>query len=218
MAEARDQLNRALRQFSEWAADNSVAPEPSKTQLLVPASSAALRGGATAAGCEMSGAGIPPQEVIKILGVLLEGSLCWEAQAAAACVRSRNASFAVLRAARHLCVKDRSRLVASLALPHLDMCRLAMPSPSTAAEDTWRRAYHRAVRTAAGTQLSRHARVRLRFPAWASSDTALVRCRWPTWNRRCAAIRAAGVSKVWHSENPRRIRSLLAGSPSDQCT
>ena len=101
VAEARDQMNRALRQFSEWAADDSVTPEPSTTQLLVPVSSAALRGGATAAGCEMSGAGIPPQEVIKILGVLLEGSLCWEAPAAAACVRSRNASFAVLRAARH---------------------------------------------------------------------------------------------------------------------
>ena len=123
----------------------------------------------------MSGTQLAPTGSIKILGVLLDASLTWEIQAEAANVRSRNACYAVQNAARHLNIADRSRLLAALALPPLDYCRLATSRPSVAAADVWRRAYHRAARIGAGTQLSLRARVRLNFPQWASSSTALAR-------------------------------------------
>ena len=83
LAEAREAMNRALEEFAVWSRNNSVAPEPKKTRLLISASPARL----VTVGercCTMNGRSISPKDVIDILGVQLDASLSWDAQPEAA--------------------------------------------------------------------------------------------------------------------------------------
>eukprot|EP00660_Eupelagonema_oceanica_P007785 gene7785-biopygen32401 len=202
-------MNSALEQYRAWATGEGIAPEPDKTQLLLSGSQAQLR--EPAVDVVMDGIVVEPSDSIKILGVLLDGDLTWEPQAAEAARRTHNAIHAVLRAARHLPVVDRGQLMAAMALPYVDYCQVAMVLPSSTATRTFRGAYNRAARVAARQQRWRPG---LKDERW-RTEPALARLRrWTTWERRRAAERAAAVCKIWHSDYPQALRKWLPDSPS----
>ena len=78
-------MNDALREASTYMRRNHISPAPHKLQLL-------HVGGTRARGppveCEMDGQILKPDKVIKVLGVLLDEELAWEAQADAAALRA----------------------------------------------------------------------------------------------------------------------------------
>eukprot|EP00666_Eupelagonemidae_sp_cell4sb_P003488 gene3488-1696_t len=82
-AEATARMDDALAQYHAWATSNRISPEPKKTQLLVSASHRRLQQMAATA-CTMAGARIEPADTIKILGVLVDPQLAWDAHAAVA--------------------------------------------------------------------------------------------------------------------------------------
>eukprot|EP00662_Eupelagonemidae_sp_cell21_P057176 gene57176-biopygen84560 len=98
--------------------------------------------------CEMGEHDISPTDVIKVLGVLIDEHMTWEAHNAKATRRANNAIWAVARATKHLGIKERVTLMKSLALPHLDRCQTALAQPSARAADRVRRCYNKAARTA----------------------------------------------------------------------
>eukprot|EP00666_Eupelagonemidae_sp_cell4sb_P010465 gene10465-22480_t len=66
------------------------------------------------AACTMAGANIPPSDTIKILGVVVDQQLGWEAHAAAAVRRSRNATYARYGRERYRAPKAAERSVRAL--------------------------------------------------------------------------------------------------------
>ncbi len=170
-----------------------------------------------AASCTMAGEEIAPRDVIKILGCTLDPDLAWDAHAAVATSRAHGAVNSVCRAARHLSARDRGRLMVALAHPHLDYCQTAIAAPSHHAGDIFRRAYNHSARRAV-RPWEPWCRSPRSLAGRQRTDPALARLRWPTWQRRCAARRAARVSQLWHAEEPVALCSALheaCGRPSD---
>eukprot|EP00660_Eupelagonema_oceanica_P019048 gene19048-biopygen43094 len=60
------------------------------------------------------------------------------------------------------------------------------------------KAYHRTARIAARTE---------------RSEPALQQLKWPSWERRQTAARAAFAAKVWHEREPMALRDLLPAAP-----
>eukprot|EP00660_Eupelagonema_oceanica_P013114 gene13114-biopygen17663 len=209
--EACSAMNEALAQYHSWATENGIAPEPEKTQLMISAAAAKLQARHTV-GVLMNGTHIEPAETIRILGVLLDEQLTWEAHAADAARRAHNAIHAVHRTARHLPTRDRGDLMAALALPYLDYCQVPMVLPSAAATATFKKAYNRAARVAA-----RQWRWRPGLPEerWRTAPALARLHRWTTWERRRAADRAAAVCKLWHRRQPQSLCRWLPDSPTD---
>eukprot|EP00662_Eupelagonemidae_sp_cell21_P057749 gene57749-biopygen112317 len=211
---ARAMMNRALGQLGEWARSNRIAPEPSKTQLMVSGPHRFMKDLRELA-CEMGGQQISPADVIKVLGVLIDEQMTWDAHCAGAAKRAHRAVWAVARAAQHFKVKERASLMKSLALPHLDFCQSALAQPSADAQGRVRRMYHKAARTAVwglralhrwgpnGTHLDSDPSTRLR------SEPARRQLRWITWEQRRAAVRAAVTAKIFHTGEPEVLRKLL---------
>ena len=84
--EAISKMNKALKEFQEFARGNRLAVEPSKTQLMVCTNRGkAKQGGVT---CKIGECEIASTETIKILGVVLDDKLSWEAQNATAAGRA----------------------------------------------------------------------------------------------------------------------------------
>eukprot|EP00662_Eupelagonemidae_sp_cell21_P058229 gene58229-biopygen18372 len=165
--------------------------------------------------CEMGEHDISPTDVIKVLGVLIDEHMTWEAHNAKATRRANNAIWAVARATKHLGIKERVTLMKSLALPHLDRCQTALAQPSARAEDRVRRSYNKAARTAVwglkalhrwqakGAHLDANPDTRLR------SEPARQALRWLTWEQRRVAVRAALTAKIFHTKEPEVLRALL---------
>eukprot|EP00662_Eupelagonemidae_sp_cell21_P057133 gene57133-biopygen92006 len=80
---AREMMDRALAQLEEWARRNRIAPEPTKTQLMVSGSHKMMKCLRDMA-CEMGEHQITPSEIIKVLGVHIDEQMTWEAHSAAA--------------------------------------------------------------------------------------------------------------------------------------
>eukprot|EP00663_Eupelagonemidae_sp_cell21sb_P008597 gene8597-4072_t len=200
ISDAKRSMNAALQEYHRWAISNGILPEPTKTQLLLSASPAKLRRAADVV-CAMASVDIPPAETMRVLGAVLDPQVTWEPHAAAAASRTRRAALAVWRAARFLPRPDRARLMEMLALPYLDYAQLPMVHAAASSLTAQRRAYNFTARIAAAQKHSR---------------PALAKLRWPCYERRRAAQRAAEVSALWHSQEPRRLRALLPGSPDDQ--
>eukprot|EP00663_Eupelagonemidae_sp_cell21sb_P001089 gene1089-6108_t len=194
-------MDTALEQFHAWATSNGISPEPTKTQLLLSASPRRLLPIAEAA-CVMAGATITPAATIRILGVLLDPQLTWEAHSIATATKARNAVHAVRRAARFLPREDRALLMEAMALPYVDYAQTALSQPSKRAQGHLRRAYNRAARVAACKWRTR---------------PALFQLRWASFARRRAAQRASGVAALWHRPMPWQT-GLLPGSPGDVLT
>eukprot|EP00662_Eupelagonemidae_sp_cell21_P057186 gene57186-biopygen88313 len=206
---AREMMDRALAQLDEWAKRNRIAPEPTKTQLMVSGPHALMKRLREMA-CEMGEHQVPPSQMIKVLGVLIDEQMSWEAHSAAAVKRANRAVWAVSRVARHFTVKERAHLMRSLALPHLDFCQNALAGPSAAAAERMRRGYNKTARAAVwGLQAlyrwkkDGEPKERLR------SAPARQQLRWITWDQRRAAARAAVTAKVFHTEEPEALRGLL---------
>eukprot|EP00660_Eupelagonema_oceanica_P019663 gene19663-biopygen39957 len=197
-------MDVALAQLQTYATTNRLAPEPTKTQLMITAGSARLREVAkNKLVCTMAGQEIPPRETIKVLGVLLDDRLSWEQHNAAAAGRALNAARTVKRACRHIRgYKDRGKFLRALAHPHLDYCQNALVGGTAQAEQVVRRAYNRTARIAVMSE---------------RSAPALAKLRWPTWERRRTAARAAFTQKIWVEGDPPSLRELLpeAVNPGD---
>ncbi len=129
LEDARRAMNRALAQVHEYCRRNRIAPCPEKTQLLISTARARRLRGMADFACEMGAAEIRPTDAIKVLGVLLDGPMTWEAQATAAATKAHVAIRQIARAAAHLSQQDRATLVRSLALPHLDQNQTALACP-----------------------------------------------------------------------------------------
>eukprot|EP00660_Eupelagonema_oceanica_P019035 gene19035-biopygen8430 len=213
VASAVSKMDAALAPFHDWATSHRISPEPRKTQLMISAGPRRLKQIANVE-CKMAGTSIRPSETIKILGVLLDPQLSWVAHAGVAANKSRNAAMAVYRAARHLSIADRATLMAALAHPYLDYCQTPMVYPSAAASKCFVRAYNLSARLAA--RLPPDMAIG-RKRIW-RTKSAQRKLPWTTWDRRRAAHRAAEVSKIWHSDEPEQLRTLLAGDPSAQVT
>eukprot|EP00662_Eupelagonemidae_sp_cell21_P037082 gene37082-biopygen74340 len=208
-AQARAQMDTALRQLEEWARRNRIAPEPTKTQVLVSSSHRKLKELRELA-CEMGEHNIKPSEVIKVLGVLIDEQMTWEPQCAAAARKANGAIWAVARAAQHFSVKERASLMKSLALPHLDGCQSALAGPSARALMKVRRAYNKAARTAVWGLKALY--------TWGKSGKQEGRLHsapareclhWLDWEQRRAAVRASFTAKIFHTGEPAVLRKLL---------
>eukprot|EP00660_Eupelagonema_oceanica_P019384 gene19384-biopygen18710 len=173
-----------------------LAPEPSKTQLLLSASPKMLkRAAGLALACQMGNHKIPPKQTIKVLGVILDERLSWEQHNAAAAGRAIGAARAVKRACRHIeGAEERAKFYRALSHPHLDYCQAALAAPTEAAVDSLRKAYNRTARMAVRTARSAPARAKL---------------KWPRWERRRAAACAAFVAKVHAEEEPPVLKELF---------
>eukprot|EP00663_Eupelagonemidae_sp_cell21sb_P004939 gene4939-6571_t len=74
----------------------------------------------------MAKASLTPGDTIKVLGVLLDPQLTWEAHNIVAANRARGAMHAVHRAARYLPAKDRATLMEAVSLPYIDYAQAAL--------------------------------------------------------------------------------------------
>eukprot|EP00660_Eupelagonema_oceanica_P019463 gene19463-biopygen6390 len=151
----------------------------------------------------MAGQKVERRSVIKVLGVLLDDRLSWEQHNAAAAGRAINAARTVKRACRYIRgYKDRGQFLRALAHPHLDYCQSALVAGTAQAEQVVRRAYNRTARIAVMSE---------------RSAPALAKLRWPSWERRRAAARAAFTQKIWVEGEPPSLRELLPeeGGSSD---
>eukprot|EP00666_Eupelagonemidae_sp_cell4sb_P017820 gene17820-biopygen38860 len=185
---ARNAMDVALDEFLAYSTANRLAPQPSKTQLMICTSTQ----GQTAAkdiACTLAGMAVKPAETIKILGVLLDQQMTWEPHAAAAAGRADSALHQIRRNARWLTTKERAHLAQALALPHLDYCQSALASPTKSATETLTRAYNRAARVSARMERKGFRR-RAPLPT-ERSEPALRTTKWPTWARRRVATAAA---------------------------
>eukprot|EP00660_Eupelagonema_oceanica_P019068 gene19068-biopygen15487 len=198
-------MDRVLQQLLEYATTSRLAPEPSKTQLLLTGSSAQLKQVAQLAlPCEMGGQVIVPKQTIKVLGVTLDERLSWEQHNAAVAGRAIGVARTVKRACRYIGgTKIRAKLYKALCHPHLDYCQTALACPTAAAGSVLQRAYNRTARMAVRCERSAPARARL---------------GWPRWERRRTAARAAFVAKVWEEGEPPVLRGLFPPPQADiQC-
>eukprot|EP00661_Eupelagonemidae_sp_cell13_P009236 gene9236-biopygen15232 len=127
--QARDQMNKALREYWQYATANRVLPEPGKTQNLVIAGTWDDKEMSRAV-ANMAGVDIKPRKAIKILGVLLDHKLSWEPHNVAAAAKARGVAYRVYRAARELPRKDRARLMRMLAHPIMDFAQPALTGAS----------------------------------------------------------------------------------------
>ncbi|MDP6529024.1 MAG: reverse transcriptase domain-containing protein, partial [Gemmatimonadota bacterium] len=212
-SQARDQMNEALSQLADYARGNRIAPEPTKTQLMVSAGHAKLKGLRDLA-CEMGAQRIKPRQVIKVLGVLLDEQLTWDDHCAAAARRASNATRQVARAASALKRKDRSALLEALAHPHLDYGQSAMVNPSAHAAGLMSRCYGKTARVAKwgsyalhrwGCQCERCSKEGMpRGTAEALSEEG-----WRSWEERRAAVRAAFTMKIFETGTPASLRAML---------
>ena len=211
-AKTKHKMNLALSQVARFARCNRIAPEPSKTQLLVSAGHKQL-GEMKELACEMGEHNIQPKDAIKVLGVLLDNQLSWEPHNAAAAKKAENAIWAVARAAHHLSMRERGILIKSLALPHLDYCQNATAGASAHANQTVRNAYNRAARTARWGLSALHTRrTEKGGEVWYErlpSITARKGMRWNTWEQRRAGARAAITMKIFETGRPEVLRDLL---------
>eukprot|EP00660_Eupelagonema_oceanica_P005574 gene5574-2849_t len=203
-------MNSALEEYHQWATGHRILPEPTQTQLLLSAPTSVEVGPEHA--CAMAGTRVEPTQTIVVLGVTVDAQRTWEPHAQVAARRARNAMHAVHRAARRLPRADRSWLMAAMAHPYLDYAQVAMAHQSAKAEAIFRAAYNRTARVAArlapepaGAGGGRR--------IWRSRPAFYELRRWPTWERRCAAARAAWAMQVWHRQHPRELRCLLRGEP-----
>eukprot|EP00660_Eupelagonema_oceanica_P019476 gene19476-biopygen39631 len=189
-------MDQALGQLQEYATASRLAPEPSKTQLLLSGSPKMLkRAKDLALACQMGNQKITPKQTIKVLGVILDERLSWEQHNAAAAGRAIGAARAVKRACRHIeGAEERAKFYKALSHPHLDYCQAALAAPTEAAVDSLRKAYNRTARMAVRTARSAPARAKL---------------KWPRWGRRRAAARAAFVAKVHAEEEPPVLKELF---------
>eukprot|EP00660_Eupelagonema_oceanica_P019559 gene19559-biopygen27315 len=189
-------MNKALAQLQEYANANRLAPEPSKTQLLLVGSAMQLKRVATLAPkCEMGGQEIFPKQVIKVLGVKLDDRLSWEQHNAAAAGRATAIARNVKRACRYIGgAKERARLYKALCHPHLDYCQTALAAPTATANASLEKAYNRTARMAVGAK---------------RSTPALTKLGWRSWERRRTAVRAAFVAKVREEGEPAVLNKLF---------
>eukprot|EP00666_Eupelagonemidae_sp_cell4sb_P001594 gene1594-biopygen16244 len=154
--------------------------------------------------CTLGEHRVLPKDTIKVLGVLLDSSLSWEAHCAAAAGRALRAIRAVARSARYLSHTDRGKLIRALAHPHLDYCQSALAEPSVEAQNLVRRMYNRSARVACKVNCW-----------WADGQPPppcaplRARLRWPSWERRRCAARAALVARIHHTQEPADLAQCI---------
>eukprot|EP00666_Eupelagonemidae_sp_cell4sb_P017941 gene17941-biopygen15473 len=204
--DARAAMDAALADFLAYSTANRLAPQPEKTQLMICTSTQRQQDMKDVA-CELAGKVVKPADAIKILGVLLDPHMTWEAHAAAAAVRADGALHQIRRNARWLTTKERAHLAQALALPHLDYCQTALASPTKLAAAMLRRAYNRAARMSARME-RKGFRPRAPLPT-ERSEPALRATQWPTWERRRVATAAALACSIWYSKQPPSLYAKL---------
>eukprot|EP00660_Eupelagonema_oceanica_P016287 gene16287-13954_t len=99
--------------------------------------------------CVLEGCELPYQERIKILGVLIDEHLTWEAQAGAAAGKVYAATRAICRAQRHVRDADLELLAQQLGRTHLDHCLPVWAGGLQAAHETAGSAYNATARVGA---------------------------------------------------------------------
>ena len=111
-AGAVTEMNRALQEFSDYAAGNRLAAEPTKTQLMM---CSTKRIGKERVECEMDGHIIKTSETIKVLGVFIDNKLSWEVHNAKAAGKASGIARSIARGTRFLRLSDRATLMQALA-------------------------------------------------------------------------------------------------------
>eukprot|EP00662_Eupelagonemidae_sp_cell21_P056655 gene56655-biopygen98590 len=208
---AKEQMETALSQLEDYCRRNRIAPEPTKTQLMLSGTPQQLSGVRDLA-CVMGKHKISPERTIKVLGVLLDEKLSWEEHGAKAARKAHGAIWAVARASSFFSIKDRAAIMRALALPHLDFCQTALAEPSAPARASLRRMYNKAARVSvwgmhALTNWNRDGSRRILHSA-----PALKQLRWSSYDRRRAAVRASFTAKVYETGEPAALRELLPAS------
>eukprot|EP00662_Eupelagonemidae_sp_cell21_P037283 gene37283-biopygen32826 len=209
-AQARAAMDTALQQLDEWARRNRIAPEPTKTQLMVSAPHKRMKE-LRELTCTMGEHNIKPSEVVKVLGILIDEQMTWDAHSAAASKKANAAIWAVARAAHHLTVKERATLMKSLALPHLDGCQSALANPCARARVRVQRTYNKSARAAVWGLRALYRWGSDGEPKWKQFRSAPARkhLRWLAWEQRRAAARASLTAKIFHTGEPAALRQLL---------
>ena len=112
-------MNDAFNVYWKYAIANRLMPEPEKTQALI-ISGGWKDGMADEMAVHMAGKDVKPQDAIKVLGVIFDAKLNWEAHNAVAAAKARGAAWRVWRATKALPVEERGKLMDALIHPILD--------------------------------------------------------------------------------------------------
>jgi hypothetical protein len=195
--EAVEKMNRALAEFSRYCILNLIAPEPSKTQMLRPVSTqrAARYPTHLMPLCRLEGCELPYLHTAKILGVLIDEHLTWEAQAQQASNKARAAARAITKVQSHLRDTDMHMLAQQLGRTYLDPCLPVWAGGQAAAHDIAAGAYCAVARAAARQD---------------SSESALAMLAWPTWPEYCEKSRTGFIKRVLTKQQPKELADRLS--------
>ena len=125
------------------------------------------------------GTHVRPQEEIKMIGVTIDKRLSWLPHARKKAAAVTSIAKNIKRRLKGLSANNLGRLMRLYAHPVLDYGWVALPLPTVQAEDTMKAAYGSTVRYAVGVRKREHTTPALRF------------LKWPTWEARSRALRAA---------------------------